>query len=167
MGWYVFGAQAVAVRGVARATQDVDVTLSAVPDVDRLLVSLHANGFRHRFPDIAAELLRDGAVLPMVHAGGMEADLVLGGTEIEELAAARATLERVDGARVPVAAAVDLVISKLIAGRPRDLEDVRGVLAVNPVDMDEVRAVLEALDRALGTTEFSARLDDLARPASR
>ena len=46
VGWYVFGAQAVAVRGVARATQDVDVTLSAVPDVDRVLATLHANGFR-------------------------------------------------------------------------------------------------------------------------
>ena len=74
--WFVFGAQAVAVRGAPRATQDIDVTV----EVERrrlpaLVEALESAGLCHRYPDIADELLAKGSVLPLCHESGMEVDL--------------------------------------------------------------------------------------------
>ena len=38
LSWFVFGAQAVAVRGAPRATQDIDVTVQVEPTRLRTLV---------------------------------------------------------------------------------------------------------------------------------
>ena len=49
--WFVFGAQAVAVRGAPRATQDVDVTVQIERSRLRELVdALAAEGLRRRYP---------------------------------------------------------------------------------------------------------------------
>lgn len=74
--WCVFGAQAVAVRGAPRATQDIDITVD-VPrsDLVELIRALSRAGLQHRYPEIADQLLRDGSVLPLSHPSGMEVDL--------------------------------------------------------------------------------------------
>ena len=83
--WFLFGAQAVAIRGAPRATQDVDVTVeiahSALPT---LMERLESAGLVHRYPEIAAELMRAGAVMPLLHElSGMEVDLVVAGSGLE------------------------------------------------------------------------------------
>lgn len=83
--WYLFGAQAVAVYGVQRASADVDVTVLASPaEVAPLIVALRAESITLRIDDpgfIAAT-----RVLPVVHAAsGWPADVVLGGPGLEEL----------------------------------------------------------------------------------
>lgn len=162
--WYVFGAQAVAVRGAPRATQDVDVTVE-VPraDLGALVDALAAQGLRHRYPELAGRLLEASAVLPLVHTSRMEVDLVIAGSGLERLALARATVEEVDGVRVPVAHATDLVVMKLLAARPKDLEDARSVLAGGEADLAEVRDLLEQLEEALDMSDLVPRLDDLQR----
>ncbi len=54
-------------------------------------------------------------------AGGPGDRPLLGGTELEEVAASRAESLVIDGVRVPVCAPTDLAIGKMIAGRPLDL----------------------------------------------
>jgi hypothetical protein len=45
----------------------------------------------------------------------------------------------------------DLIIHKILAGRPRDLEDVRSILLKNQaVDLDYVHHWLREFDRSLG-----------------
>lgn len=45
----------------------------------------------------------------------------------------------------------DLVVHKVLAGRPRDLEDVRGVLRKNPrIDATSVRTALRDIGQAVG-----------------
>jgi predicted nucleotidyltransferase len=53
-------------------------------------------------------------------------------TPYEQAAIERAINVVLDGVAVRFAAAEDLIIHKLVAGRPRDLEDVAGVLARRP-----------------------------------
>lgn len=158
--WFVFGAQAVSVRGAPRATQDVDVTADVerprLPDVIR---ALESEGVRHRFPDIAEELLAEGAVIPLVHPSGMEVDLVLAGSGLEALALGRATREAIDGVVVPVAHATDLVVMKVLAGRGKDLEDLRSLLASGDADLDEARDLLGQLERALGQSDLLPLLE--------
>ena len=158
--WFVFGAQAVAVRGAPRATQDVDVTVQIERSRLRELIdALAAEGLRHRYPDIADELLDRGAVLPLIHSSGMEVDLVLAGSGLEALALARATRVAIEGVEVPVAHATDLVVMKVLAGRGKDLDDLRSLLASGDVDQDEARNLLGQLERALSQSDLLPRLD--------
>jgi Nucleotidyl transferase AbiEii toxin, Type IV TA system len=162
--WFVFGAQAVAIRGAPRATQDIDVTV----DVDRarlpeLMQALESRGLRHRYPDIVDELLARGAVLPMSHTSGMEVDIVLAGSGLEALALTRATRVSVEGVDVPVAHATDLVVMKVLAGRGKDLEDVRALLASGDVDVDEARDLLGQLEEALGQSDLLPLLERAVR----
>jgi hypothetical protein len=161
LGWFVFGAQAVCVRGAPRATQDVDVTLfvarGALPD---LVQELAANGLSHRYPEIAEQLLESGAVLPLKHVSGMEVDLVCAGSGLEARALERATRVRIDGVDVPVAHATDLVVMKLLAGRGKDLDDARALLATGDVDVSEARALLSQLEEALARRDLLPRLED-------
>ncbi len=161
--WYVFGAQAVSVRGAPRATQDVDVTLLADRgSLPAIVGALEAEGLSHRYPEIADELLAHGAVLPLVHRSGMEVDLVLGGSGLEVLAASRATRLSLDGVEVPVAHPTDLVVMKVLAGRGKDLDDVHALLAGGEVDVAAARDLLSQLEEALGQSDLVQRLGVVA-----
>lgn len=162
--WFVFGAQAVAIRGAPRATQDVDVTVEVGRDrLPELMQALEARGLHHRYPDIVDELLARGAVLPMSHPSGMELDLVLAGSGLEALALTRATRVSVEGVEVPVAHATDLVVMKVLAGRGKDLEDLRALLAGGEVDLDEARDLLGQLEEALEQSDLLPQLERAVR----
>jgi len=158
--WFVFGAQAVAIRGAPRATQDIDVTVEVGRErLPELMRALESRGIHHRYPDIADELLASGKVLPMSHPSGMEVDIVLAGSGLESLAMGRATRVSVEGVEVPVAHATDLVVMKVLAGRGKDLEDVRALLASGDVELEEARDLLGQLEEALGQSDLLPELE--------
>jgi hypothetical protein len=163
--WYVFGAQGAIVRGVARLTADVDVTVllgSVTPD--DLVDALHRSGVELRVPRDDA-FISATRVLPLVHVRtGLPVDVVLGGPGLEEDFARRAEMIDIGGVEVPVATATDLVIMKMIAGRPKDLADVASLLALDPaiVDFEGARATLAVIEEALGEErDLVAGLDGL------
>ena len=161
LSWFVFGAQAVAVRGAPRATQDVDVTVQVErSQLAALVQALESEGLRHRYPEIADELLARGAVVPLIHASGMEVDLVLAGSGLEAIALGRASRVAIDGVEVPVALATDLAVMKVLAGRGKDLDDLRSLLASGDVDLPEARDILGQLEEALGQSDLLPRLED-------
>ena len=62
----------------------------------------------------------------------------------------------------PVATPEDLLVLKAIAGRPRDIVDIEGLLAANPsVDRDRVRSVTAAFAELLEAPEILETLDRL------
>ena len=159
--WFVFGAQAVSVRGAPRATQDIDITVAVERTHLRALVeALESEGLRHRYPDLSEELLTKGAVLPLSHPSGMEVDLVLAGSGFEAAALERATWVAIDGVEVPVAHATDLSVMKVLAGRGKDLDDLRSLLASGDVDLAEARNLLGQFEEALGQSDLLPRLED-------
>jgi len=160
LGWYVFGAQAVAVRGAPRATQDIDITVAVSNDaLPGLVDELSAAGLALRYPDQFDELLAAGAVVPLSHTSGMEVDMVVAGSGLEQLALSRAERVMIEGTSVPVAHATDLVVMKVLAGRGKDLEDVRALLASGDVDVDEARNLLGQLEEALGQSDLVPALE--------
>jgi len=166
--WVVFGAQAVTVRGAPRATQDVDVSLEVErSELGAVVSELQVAGLHHRYPELADELLESGAVLPLLHTSGMEVDLVLAGSGLEALALSRAERMLLDGISVPVAQATDLVVMKVLAGRGKDLDDVRALLASEDVDVAEARDLLGQLEQALDQSDLLPRLDDALRERKR
>lgn len=159
--WYVFGAQAVMAHGVARTTQDIDVTaLVAAAGAPALAAALADGGFRHRFPERAAELVSIAAVIPVTHIGsGIDVDVVLGGAGLEVMVHAAAEPRAMDGEIVPVATATHLVVMKILAGRGKDLDDVLGLIASGNVRIAEARALLIQLEEALDQSDLVPVLD--------
>jgi hypothetical protein len=156
--WYVFGAQAVMVWGRPRLTSDVDVTVRLEPDdPSGLVAAMGSAGFDLRVQD-ADDFVRRTRVLPFVHRRtGMPLDMVLAGPGLEEEFANDAVEVSVDGVAVPFISPVDLIVTKILAGRPKDLEDVRGIVLAqgNGLDVARVRRRLRQIEQALDQSDLA------------
>lgn len=156
--WYLFGAQAVALWGRPRMSADVDVTAVIEPSrVVAFVEAMKEAGFDLRIRSGIDEFVARTRVLPFLHLPTrLPLDLVLAGPGLEEEFLARAHLVDVAGTMVPVIAAEDLVVTKILAGRPKDLEDVSGILSERrgSLDLDLIRATLLLLEGALAQSDL-------------
>jgi Nucleotidyl transferase AbiEii toxin, Type IV TA system len=167
--WYLFGAQAAILYGAARLTADVDITVDTGPHpVEDVLAALEARRFAPRV-DNALAFVTETRVLPMVHGPTrIPVDLVLAGPGPEERFLQHAEVRLIDGVPVPVAAPDDLVVMKVLAGRPQDLEDVVAILAAQgpQIDLERATATLGILEQALDRRDLLPRLEQ-ARVSAR
>lgn len=163
--WYVFGAQAVSAYGVPRLSADVDVTLEIKPEeADRLVQDMDAAGFALRVSD--PEFMRRTRVMPFVHlATAMPLDVVFAGSGLEADFLDRAQRVDIGGARVPMIDAADLIIAKILAGRPKDLDDARGLWKLHHQALDSARimSTLQQLEEALGQSDLVSVFDAMRR----
>lgn len=163
--WYVFGAQAVVAYGVPRLTADVDVTVEySVERVDELTSLLGRHGLVPRVEDVPAFAART-RVVPMEHpATGFPVDVVIAGPGLEEVFLARSRTLELGDLRLPFISPEDLLVSKVLAGRDKDREDVRGILrSGESLDLSVVRETLHLLDEALDRDDLVAAFDETVR----
>lgn len=162
--WYVFGAQAVVAYGVPRLSADVDVTVDLAPDdPEGFAREMDAAGFTLRVDDPG--FVRRTRVMPFVHRStGMPLDVVLAGSGLEEEFLARARPIDIGGTAVPLIDLEDLVIAKILAGRPKDVEDARTLWRLRGarLDANRVRDTLRLLEGALGQSDLVPRFDSIA-----
>lgn len=101
--------------------------------------------------------------MPLEHgASGLGLDVVLAGPGLEDLFLERAVAIDVAGTLVPFISPEDLIVTKVLAGREKDLEDVRGVLSERgaTLDVDRIRETLRLLEEALGQSDLMPVFDD-------
>jgi len=165
--WYLFGAQAAILHGAARLTADVDATIDlADRPVDVLVEALRRHGIEPRVEDAATFVARTH-VLPARHAAsGLGVDLVIAGSEIEARFFDRSQHYTIEGVSVPVASAEDMVIMKILAARPKDLDDAAAILAAQGADLniDLVRSTLREFEEALDRRDLVPQLERLLTP---
>jgi hypothetical protein len=159
--WYLFGAQAATLWGRPRLTADVDVTAEIPPEsLDAFIEAMSDQGFQLRFGD--REFVSRTRVLPFIHAPTrIPLDVVLAGPGLEEEFLARAVGVEIEGVIIPVISPEDLIITKVLAGRPKDIEDVRGVLRERAelLDLDRIRVTLRLLEEALSQSDLLTVLE--------
>ena len=168
VGWYLFGAQAALLYGAARLTADVDVTVDLGPRAASALVAaLTAAGFELRMRDDLDAFIARTRVVPLVHLpSGLPLDIVLAGPGPEEMFLRRARRHEVEGVPVPVASPEDVVAMKILAGRPKDLEDALAILVANRgLDTVLPRDTLRLLEQALDRSDLVSAFEELARRA--
>jgi hypothetical protein len=162
--WCVFGAQAVAAYGVPRLSADVDVTLALVPDApEDFARDMQAAGFSLRVSDPG--FLRRTRVMPFVHERtGMPLDVVLAGSGLEDEFLQRAVPLDIGGTRIPVIELSDLIIAKVLAGRPKDVDDARALWRLHGRNMDahRIRHILQLLEEALTQSDLVSSFDKIA-----
>jgi hypothetical protein len=105
-------------------------------------------------------------VIPVLHvSSGWRMDVVLAGPGIEELFAERAELRMIGRRKVPVISPDDLIATKVLAARPKDLEDIRGLLRIATIDRPRLHATIATLEAILDQSDLRPLLDQLEREA--
>ncbi len=165
----IIGAVAASLRGQARATEDVDV--SVILDeakLDRFLELACAEGLRPRRPDAIAFARRSAVLLLEHEPTRVGVDVTIGRLPFEREAVARAEDVVIQDIRIPVATPEDLVIMKAVAHRPHDLEDIRAIVVANPrLDAARIRAAVGEFARTLDMPELWTDIQPLLARAKK
>ena len=137
MSFMLIGGQAVLLHGRPRLTEDIDITLAADPtrltDVLEVCAALRLRAL----PEDIESFVRQSFVLPVLHdESGIRVDFIFSTTPYEHEAIERAVIVQLAGESVPFATAEDLIIHKLFAGRPTDLEDAATVVRRKGAELD-------------------------------
>jgi len=135
--YMVIGGQAVLIYGEPRFTRDVDITLGVDTDqAGRILKIAHElsleppKGMTEDFVKRNALLSAEDQETKIV------VDFIFSFLPYERQAIQRAKPVQIGAASVRFATAEDTIIHKLFAGRPRDIEDVKGIIN-NKRDLDK------------------------------
>lgn len=159
----VIGGQAVLLYGNPRLTEDIDVTLGISPEDVARVIELAAEQGWNVLPEEPQSFARTTYVLPCVDPkSGIQIDFVFSVTPYERAAIERAHAQPMKGATVKIAAPEDVIIHKMVAGRARDYEDVRSILAkIRSLDLAYIRRWLPAFEATVTRPllrEFDAML---------
>jgi predicted nucleotidyltransferase len=162
----IIGGVAASVLGRPRLTQDVDA-LAILPEADWAdAVSTAAHHGIHPRIENPLDFARRSRVLLMRHVeSGIDIDLTFGRLSFELTAIDHSEIHDVGGVRVRLPRVEDLLIMKAIARRPKDLQDIEGLLAANP-DADVV-AVRQWVREFATAMSMSDMLDDFDKVVAR
>jgi predicted nucleotidyltransferase len=149
--YMVIGGQAVLLYGEPRLTKDIDITLGV--GIDRLgdMKSLVKQlSLKYLTQDVDT-FVKDTMVLPVIEEKtGIRVDFIFSFSPYEKQAIERARSVRFGKTAVKFASLEDVVIHKIIAGRPRDIEDIQSILLKNPeYDSHYIKTWLAEFDTAL------------------
>ncbi len=171
MGWLdaahipsmIIGGVAASVLGRPRLTRDVDA-LAVLPEADWAEAIRLAPQFNilSRI-DNALQFAKRSRVLLMRHTtSGIDVDLIFGELPFERAAVANCENHDVGGIRVRLPRVEDLLVMKAIARRPKDLEDLQGLLAAHPeLDVASARRWIREFAIAMSMPDMLREFDAL------
>lgn len=135
----LIGGVAVSLLAQARYTRDVDIlVILDTSDAGKLINVAQRHQFAPLFSD-AAEFAVAARIAPLTHIStGITVDVALGCMPFEAEVIARAQPFPGNDIHIGLPTPEDLLILKAIAGRPKDLEDIRNIALTYP-DMDRNR----------------------------
>lgn len=160
----IIGGIALLRWGEPRFTRDVDVTLlTGFGGEDRFIQSILTSSYGGRIPD-AADFAKRNRVLLVSSSDGVPIDIVLAGLPFEALLVERASLfEFETGCSLMTCSAEDLIVQKLFAFRPRDVQDVEtvGIRQRGRLDWDYIETHLMPLAELKDQPEIMATFSKL------
>lgn len=162
----VIGGVASSMLGRARMTQDVDA-LVLLPDDewDSALTTASHHGIVPRIEDPLGFARRSRMLLLTHVASKIDIDISFGGLTFEREAVGRSQVHQVKGLRLRLPSVEDLLIMKAFAHRPKDMEDIQGLLDANPhADLSAVRRWIREFATAMTMPEL---LDDFEKIVAR
>lgn len=159
----LIGGFASTLLGQPRLTADVDLVIEA--DVDRVLglVSTLPQSMFEPLFDGVEEVVQRSFILPILHRRNrVKVDIAIGLTGFEHLAVRRARPILIAGQPIPVATPEDLLLMKVLAGRPQDEQDIEGLLVTQKrtLDWKYCERVARELGEALGA-DLLTRINQL------
>jgi predicted nucleotidyltransferase len=166
MPFMIIGGVAASVLGRPRLTQDVDA-LTILPEADwaNAASSAARHGILPRVEN-ALDFARRSRVLLMRHSeSGIDIDVTFGRLSFEQTAIDNSEIHDIGGLRVRLPRVEDLLVMKAVARRPKDLQDIEGLLAAHPdADIVAVRRWVREFATAMTMPDM---LDDFDKVVER
>ncbi|MFN4226534.1 MAG: nucleotidyltransferase [Candidatus Ratteibacteria bacterium] len=130
--YMIIGGQAVLIYGEPRLTRDIDITLGVSTDkyeiIERIVKELNLK----IIPENPFDFVKKTMVLPVIdEESGIRIDFIFSFSEYEKEALKRVNRIKIDDTEVCYASCEDLIIHKIVAGRERDMEDVKNIILKN------------------------------------
>ena len=149
--YMVIGGQAVLVYGEPRLTRDIDITLGiGVSELARIKKILPVMGLKVLVKKDQEFVARTMVLPTKEKESEIRVDFIFSFSPYERQAIGRARNVKVGRTQVKFASLEDVVIHKVISGRPGDLEDIKSILMKNPkYDSDYISAWLMGFDHSL------------------
>jgi SpoU rRNA methylase family enzyme len=150
--YMVIGGLANAIWGQPRATLDIDITVWVSDNEIQKAVSM-LEGSYALLVDNPLEFIRQTRVLPLKTRQDQRIDIIFGALPFELQAIERALKVEIGNAPANFCTPEDLILFKIISERPRDLEDVKGILRFRKEDLDysylepRIQELADLLDR--------------------
>jgi len=147
----VIGGQAVLLYGEPRLTRDIDITLGiGVDKLDIIKTIVDVIALKSLVADVE-DFVKKTMVFPVIdEKSGIRVDFIFSFSPYERQAIDRAKEIKLDTIKVKFAELEDIVIHKIIAGRARDIEDIKNILLKNPgYDELYIEKWLEEFDESL------------------
>lgn len=150
--YMVIGGLANAKWGQPRATLDIDITVWVSDNEIKNVVSM-LEGSYALLVDKPLEFIRQTRVLPLKTHQDQRIDIIFGALPFERQAIERALKVEIGKASANFCTPEDLILFKIISERPRDLEDVKGILRFRKEDLDysylepRIQELADLLDR--------------------
>jgi len=168
----IIGGIAQSQWGTPRYTHDVDLKV-LVPNINYDAVR---TALRAAFPNRAREHVPENPLIVAVDIDGIIVDFLLALPGYEELIIERAVQRDLGGWTAWICSAEDLIIQKVVAGRPKDWLDVEDLLHIQRGQLDEAyleewltqfAEVLEAKPNLDSMVKLTLTTWGTSRPASR
>lgn len=163
--YMIIGGQAVLLYGEPRLTRDINITLGLNADrLNQFLAILQEIPLKP-IPEDIESFVKQTMVLPTLdETTGIRVDFIFSFTLYEIEAIKRAKKIHILSQEVSFASPEDVIIHKIFAGRPRDLEDVRTILLKNPdIDNSYIRDWLKEFDASTGKKDFLKTFQDILK----
>lgn len=163
--YMIIGGQAVLLYGEPRLTRDIDITLGVNTDyIDEIITVVQELSLKPIPSDIKS-FVRQTMVLPALdETTGIRVDFIFSFTPYETSAIKRVKKIRVMREDVHFASPEDIIIHKIFAGRPRDIEDIRTIVMKNPsMDFQYIRKWLKEFDASSDKKDFLKTFEDILK----
>lgn len=159
----IIGGQAVLLYGEPRLTRDIDVTVGVNFEKLPLLLEVARKANLQILSEKPENFVKETMVLPTrEEKSGIRVDFILSFTPYEKQAIERAKPVHIEETNVYFASPEDLIIHKIFAGRPRDLEDVQGILIKQPkIDVNYLINWLREFDKTVPDKDFLETFQNL------
>jgi hypothetical protein len=157
--WALLGGLAVGIHAEPRTTRDMDIAVAATSDseAERVILALRGRGYREHPPGIGqvlehkevGRLLGVRLIVPGETEEGVVVDFLFGSSGVEpEIVGEAERREIFPGVYAPVVRAGHLLALKILAGRPKDLEDGRALLQrMDERELERTRRTLDLIER--------------------
>jgi hypothetical protein len=167
--YMIIGGQAVLLYGVPRLTKDIDVTLGVGIDKLPEIKEIAKNAKLKPLPKNMEAFVEKTFVLPtQEQKSGARVDFIFSFTPYEKQAIRRGTKVKVKNFQVNFASKEDVIIHKVIAGRPRDIEDMKSMILKNQsFDKKYVKSWLKEFDKSIEGDRFLERFNEILKDLKR
>jgi len=160
--YVLIGGIALQYWGEPRFTRDIDVTILVYPGAEREVIKKILSNFSPRIKDAFRFALKNRICL-VRSRNGYEIDISLGIPGYEEMVIKRGVECKIGRISVRICSAEDLIIYKVIAGRPQDITDIESIILRQGKSLNTryIRKWLRNFSSILGMPEMIEQFENL------